>query len=809
LWSKVWYENYDEPKYVWQSTAANTDFEPKLSLSPLTFGTLKAAFYAMLLAAPLAVAAAIYTAYFMAPGMRRKVKPVIELMEAMPTVILGFFAGLFLAPYVEGHLPGIFSLLMLLPIGILVAGFTFSRLPESIRLKVPDGWESALLIPVILFVGWLSLYMSPFMENWFFGGDMRMWISHDLGITYDQRNALVVGLAMGFAVIPNIYSIAEDAVFSVPRGLTLGSLALGATPWQTMTRVVILTASPGIFSALMIGMGRAVGETMIVLMATGNTPIMEMNLFAVIMTIGLLAVIAVRGLGHFWPADLIHASYDVPGQANHLVIGEVVQKEEVPRARLKSAGLPVPDEGPEFMTRELIKVGNRDLNGTDFTWIVGEWLTNQKTPVELMALERREWGNFYGYLVNVKQDGKVIAEGEAAWPELQARINRVNQLAAQLKTLEKSDIGAINAGLERIRLHGRKLELDGKLDAAAQADMESERAELNARYQDIEARLGDLHAQFNRDSLTARDANGKEIEISLGKVVHAYQPNAMGTFTKIGFYFSKVWEFLSDDPREANTEGGIFPAIFGTVMMTLIMAMIVTPFGVLAAVYLREYAKQNTLTRVIRIAVNNLAGVPAIVYGVFGLGFFVYVLGGSLDRLFFPEALPAPTFGTPGLLWASLTLALLAVPVVIVATEEGLARIPRTVREGSLALGATKAETLWKIVLPMASPAMMTGMILAVARAAGEVAPLMLVGVVKLAPSLPVDGNYPYLHLDQKIMHLGFHIYDVGFQSPNVEAARPLVYATALLLVLVIATLNLSAVYIRNHLREKYKALDS
>ncbi|WP_367373624.1 phosphate ABC transporter permease PstA [Pseudomonas lini] len=530
---------------------------------------------------------------------------------------------------------------------------------------------------------------------------------------------------------------------------------------------------------------------------------------AVIMTIGLLAVIAVRGLGHFWPADLIHASYDVPGQANHLVIGEVVQKEEVPRERLKSAGLPVPDQGPEFMTRELIKVGNRDLNGTDFTWIVGEWLTNQKTPPELMTIERREWGNFYGYLVNVKQDGKVIAEGEAAWPELQARVDRVNQLAAQLKSLEKTDIGAINAGLERVRLHGRKLELAGHLDAAAQADLESERAELNARYQEIEARLNDLHAQFNRDSLTARDANGKEVEIGIGKVVHAYQPNAMGTFTKIGFYFSKVWEFLSDDPREANTEGGIFPAIFGTVMMTLIMAMIVTPFGVLAAVYLREYARQGPMTRLIRIAVNNLAGVPAIVYGVFGLGFFVYVLGGSVDRLFFPEALPAPTFGTPGLLWASLTLALLAVPVVIVATEEGLARIPRTVREGSLALGATKAETLWKIVLPMASPAMMTGMILAVARAAGEVAPLMLVGVVKLAPSLPLDGNYPYLHLDQKIMHLGFHIYDVGFQSPNVEAARPLVYATALLLVLVIATLNLSAVWIRNHLREKYKALDS
>ncbi|MCD5973117.1 ABC transporter permease subunit [Pseudomonas quasicaspiana] len=279
LWGKVWYENYDAPQYVWQSTASNSDFEPKLSLAPLTYGTLKAAFYAMLLAAPLAVAAAIYTAYFMAPGMRRKVKPVIELMEAMPTVILGFFAGLFLAPYLEGHLPGVFSLMLLTPVGILLAGFTWSRLPDSIRLRVPDGWESAILLPVVLLVGWFSLSMSPHLENWFFGGDMRMWISHDLGITYDQRNALVVGIAMGFAVIPNIYSIAEDAVFSVPRGLTLGSLALGATPWQTLTRVVILTASPGIFSALMIGMGRAVGETMIVLMATGNTPIMDMNLF--------------------------------------------------------------------------------------------------------------------------------------------------------------------------------------------------------------------------------------------------------------------------------------------------------------------------------------------------------------------------------------------------------------------------------------------------------------------------------------------------------------------------------------------------
>ncbi|WP_342650048.1 phosphate ABC transporter permease PstA [Pseudomonas sp. REB1044] len=530
---------------------------------------------------------------------------------------------------------------------------------------------------------------------------------------------------------------------------------------------------------------------------------------AVIMTLGLLAVIAVRGLGHFWPADLIQATYQVPGQADVVIVGEVVQKEEVPRVRLKDAGLPVPENGPEFMTRELVKVGNRDLNGSDFTWLVGDWLVDQRRPTDLMALERREWGNFYGYLVSVKEQGRVVASGPSAWNELQARLKRADALNDQLVSLEKKDIGSINHGLERLRLHSRKLELQGKLDAAAQADIEAERAELTSRYKTIEERLTELHQAFARDSLVARDGSGRQVEINLSKVVHAIQPNNMSTLAKLGAYFSKVWEFLRDDPREANTEGGIFPAIFGTVMMTLIMAVIVTPFGVLAAVYLREYARQGPVTRLIRIAVNNLAGVPAIVYGVFGLGFFVYVLGGSIDRLFFPESLPAPTLGTPGLLWASLTLALLAVPVVIVATEEGLARIPRTVREGSLALGATKAETLWKIVLPMASPAMMTGMILAVARAAGEVAPLMLVGVVKLAPSLPVDGNYPYLHLDQKIMHLGFHIYDVGFQSPNVEAARPLVYATALLLVLVIATLNLSAVWIRNHLREKYKALDS
>ncbi|MFG3693803.1 phosphate ABC transporter permease PstA [Stutzerimonas stutzeri] len=543
-----------------------------------------------------------------------------------------------------------------------------------------------------------------------------------------------------------------------------------------------------------------------------GTPWVWMNAgavsIAVIMTLGLLAVIAVRGLEHFWPADVIVADYQVPGSEPRLVAGEVVQAEEVPRARLAASGLPVNVEGGEFMTRELLKVGNRDVYGADFSWVIGEWLSQSRKPADLVVLERREWGNFYGELLNIKESGRLIAQGADAWNELQQRIDRVDDLYAQIARLEKVDIGHINHGLERLRLKTRKLELDGELDANAQAELDAERARWDADYQALEGRLRALHSDFNRDSITMRTMDGQQREFSLGKIVRAYRPNAMSLPDKIGFYFAKVWEFVSDEPREANTEGGIFPAIFGTVLMTLIMAVIVTPFGVIAAVYLREYAKQGVLTRIIRIAVNNLAGVPSIVYGVFGLGFFVYVLGGSLDRIFYPEAAPAPVFGTPGLMWASLTLAILTLPVVIVATEEGLARIPRILREGSLALGATKSETLWKVVLPMASPAMMTGLILAVARAAGEVAPLMLVGVVKLAPTLPLNGNYPYLHLDQKIMHLGFHIYDVGFQSPNVEAARPLVYATALLLVLVIATLNLSAVVIRNHLREKYKALD-
>jgi phosphate transport system permease protein len=533
---------------------------------------------------------------------------------------------------------------------------------------------------------------------------------------------------------------------------------------------------------------------------------------SIIMVAGLLGLLAVRGMAHFWPADVMQATYAPPTSGGAIlsteVIGERVETESVSSIQIVSSGIPV-DESEPFYDRQLMKIGNRDVTGADFTWVLSDYVSEVSYPAEVVAMERREWGNFYGFLQGVRQSGEALAgDEEALWQEFRERLERALSIHDAIYDIEKNDIGKINYALERLRLNQRRLELDDALTPEAMADLDRQREGFNAEYAQLQQRLVELNEEIDRDSALFLAANGAEVEIEFADIVRAYKPNQMGLVGKVGTYFAKLGEFLTDEPREANTEGGIFPAIFGTVMMVLLMSVFVTPFGVVAAVYLREYARQGFVTQAIRIAVNNLAGVPSIVYGVFGLGFFIYIIGAEIDQLVYPEALPAPTFGTPGLLWASLTLALLTVPVVIVATEEGLARIPRSVREGSLALGATKFETLWRVVLPMASPAMMTGLILAVARAAGEVAPLMLVGVVKLAPSLPLDGNYPYLHLDQKFMHLGFHIYDVGFQSPNIEAARPLVFATALLLVLVIAGLNLSAVGLRNHLREKYKSLE-
>ena len=533
---------------------------------------------------------------------------------------------------------------------------------------------------------------------------------------------------------------------------------------------------------------------------------------ALVAVFGLLLLILFRGMSHFWPAD-VEAFYYENNQNAVTVIAEVIESETVPAEVLHDIGNAQGDEQGN-VTRYLVKTGNRDILGSDFRWLYDIDLVKRDRPENLMVLERVEWGNFYGYLNSVyekDQDGnqQLVASGEKAWPEFIKRSHRSNDIREQILQLEQGDIGSINYKLERLRLKEKRLQMDDKLTAEAAEDLAGKRKQLKLEYKVLLEETKKLYQQINRDSIRATVMDGSEVVIPLEKIVKAWQPNKMSVADKLGFYVHTLWSFITEDPREANTEGGIFPAIFGTVMMVILMAILVTPFGVIAAVYLREYAKQGALIRIIRIAVNNLAGVPSIVYGVFGLGFFVYFLGGNIDALFFPEALPAPTFGTPGLLWSSLVLALLTLPVVIVATEEGLSRIPRSLREGSLALGATKIETLWRVVLPMASPAIMTGLILAVARAAGEVAPLMLVGVVKLAPSLPLDGNFPFMHLDRKFMHLGFHIYDVGFQSPNVEAARPLVYATSFLLVVVIVSLNLTAISLRNRLREKYRALDN
>lgn len=529
---------------------------------------------------------------------------------------------------------------------------------------------------------------------------------------------------------------------------------------------------------------------------------------AIIMVVGLLLYIAVRGLGHFWPDEVVRFDYVEADGSVSKVLGEVVETETLSAARLKDIGM-TPPPGETRVQRVLIKTGNRDLTGADFHWYVRHDIRNEEYPANVLELEREEWGNFIGYPVALRENGETVEAGATLRSELAARLLRRAALKAEIREIEKDRIGAVNYRLEQIRRAERKAEVSGTLDDGSRAAYVEERKALEAQYTELTGQLGRLYEDIKRDSLLMKTVDGTEVDVPFEKIVRAYEPNGMGPIDRLLFFFSKFWEFVADDPREANTEGGIYPAIFGTVLMVIIMAVLVTPFGVIAAVYLSEYAKQGPFTRMIRIAVNNLAGVPSVVYGVFGLGFFVYFLGGSIDELFYPEALPAPTFGTPGLLWSSLTLALLTVPVVIVATEEGLSRIPKSIREGSLALGATKAETLWRTVLPMATPGMMTGVILAIARAAGEVAPLMLVGVVKLAPSLPLDGNYPFLHLDRKFMHLGFHIYDVGFQSPNVEAARPLVYATAFLLVLVIVVLNLTAIRIRNRLREKYNAAES
>ena len=512
----------------------------------------------------------------------------------------------------------------------------------------------------------------------------------------------------------------------------------------------------------------------------------------------LVGVVLVNGLGFFWPQPLAKVTL----KDGSVFLGQVVDRE------------PIPDPGTaRHGTRQRLqlKLGNRDLLGFDFKWIDEDQITSREQPADVVYLERREYGPLLGTPARLKDGDRVVAEGsEAVWTAVQPYLRRARRDRAALREIERNQIGEINYRIEQARLGLRKLELEqGRRDDAdatgRRAELERQVADQQARYQTKQQELQKLVETTSQSHLTVTAVDGQEKELKTLDVFRAFRPNRLTVWGRAQVYAGRLWEFVSGDPRESNTEGGIFPAIFGTVMMVLIMSVAAVPFGVLAALYLREYARQGPLVRVVRIAVNNLAGVPSIVFGVFGLGFFVYVVGGAIDRAFYAEALPTPTFGTGGILWASLTLALLTVPVVIVAAEEALAAVPRSMREASLAAGATKWQTIQRVVLPAAAPGILTGLILAMARGAGEVAPLMITGVVKLAPDLPLDGFFPFLHLDRKFMHLGFHIYDVGFQSPNVEAAKPMVYTTTILLLAIVVLLNLTAIVVRNRLRRKYQ----
>jgi phosphate transport system permease protein len=521
---------------------------------------------------------------------------------------------------------------------------------------------------------------------------------------------------------------------------------------------------------------------------------------SLIMISGLLFLIVVNGKDYFWANEVVQLTKS----DGNKILGEIVKEEPVPMLNL-------PDSlWNQGLIRKQLKIGNRDLYGFDFQWIDEREVISTEYPEHATTIERMEFGNFYGFIKEILVDGIAGVKGEQiAADKIDSYLDITSSLRDEMKDVEKSQIGRINYNIEDLRLQIKKIEFAGKnseKDLNKIAQIESEIAGQNKIYEILRSKVDSLNQLALKYSIYCEDVNGRGKTIPLLNIVRVFQPNNMSFLSKLGFTLGKIREFIFDDPRESNTEGGVFPAIFGTVMMVLLMSIFTVPFGVLAALYLREYAKQGPLVRTVRIAVNNLAGVPSIVFGVFGLGFFIYFVGGTIDQLFFPEVLPTPTWGTGGILWASLTLALLTMPVVIVATEEALTQIPRGMREAALALGATKWQVVRRIILPAATPGILTGLILAMARAAGEVAPLMITGVVKLAPSLPFDSYFPFFHLDRKFMHLGFHIYDVGFQSPNIEAAMPMVYTTTLLLILIVVLLNITAMVIRANLRKKYKS---
>ncbi|HGF7525394.1 phosphate ABC transporter permease PstA [Vibrio paracholerae] len=524
---------------------------------------------------------------------------------------------------------------------------------------------------------------------------------------------------------------------------------------------------------------------------------------SLIAVLGLLLVIGWRGLTYFWPAPLLQ--WQTPD--GKTVVGQLYARESVPVSHLKEMNLPLPEkvQAAGLATRLNIKVANRELYGSDFIALL-EFETEFKgAPQGWAVIERSRGGQLFGKPLRFDS-----ATGELDLPlerHLRQALLEAEAIRDQVDTMVEQQVRVISSQLEKLRLEKRRKQLNNQLSDEFLQHYVLSKSRLEKELAQVQTELDALRAPLEKQFLYLVDMQGETVSVPLSEILDFWYPNDMNFAQKLAEWGKQAWRFLSESPRESNSEGGVFPAIFGTVFLVIIMSIIVMPLGVIAAIYLHEYAQEGAFTRMIRVAVINLAGVPSIVYGVFGLGFFVYTIGASVDNLFYAERLPTPTFGTPGLLWSALTLAVLTLPVVIVATEEGLSRIPISVRHGSLALGATQFETIWRIVLPMASPAMITGLILAIARAAGEVAPLMLVGAVKLASSLPVDGEFPFIHLERKFMHLGFHIYDIGFQTNNIEAARPLVYATSFLLVTVIVALNLTAISIRNNLREKYRTL--
>jgi phosphate transport system permease protein len=536
------------------------------------------------------------------------------------------------------------------------------------------------------------------------------------------------------------------------------------------------------------------------------------------MIIGLLILILSNGLPTFWPKPIVA----ITTLSDKKWMGEIVREDEYqPDAvalkalpeNVKAAAEKLLAERKGQSHRELIKVGNYELTQTHHRWVSDFEIQQREYPEWALILEREgNQGRFYGILTQFLKDDKPTADTPAAaWTEYQQHHGEIDKLVRQIKSLETHDIGKLSHRKREADFHAVNQEMRyGKgspQHLAALDELKVISMEAQAEQDTINTRINELQKQARVYALQLKTFDGIDKTVNLADIVRAYPANQLSTGQKWGIYFSRWAEFIGDDPRNSNTEGGVFPCIWGTLAMTLIMTIIVVPFGVLAALYLREYAKPGILVTTIRIAVNNLAGVPSIVFGVFGFGFFCYFLGGSIDQLFFPASKQfGPVYGTGGIMWAGLTLALLTVPVVIVATEEALASVSSSMREGSYACGASKWQTIWRIVLPRAMPGILTGTILAMARGAGEVAPMMLVGAMKIAPDLPIDGVFPYLHLERSFMHLGFHIYDVGFQSPDSEAAKPMVFTTTLLLILLIALLNLSAMWLRNRLRKKYLA---